>query len=72
MSVAEAQLLFQRNLNLKSSDDWPAFSITKAQVVSQQTGELVSLLSAHKGNPVTVTGRLEEIAEEFTSSSLLH
>ena len=46
---------------LINSDDWPIFALKKVKVVSQQTGELVSLLSAHKDNPVKVTGQLLEI-----------
>ena len=50
---------------LSNSDDWPIFSIKKVKVVSQDTGELVSLLSAQKGHPVKVTGQLCEIDDEY-------
>ena len=71
MLTNEIKLLYIRDPDISSSDEWPAFSLTKAKVVSQQSGELISLLSAHKANPVTVTGRLEEVDEEFASSSTL-
>ena len=71
MPVPETDLLYARDPSLRSSDEWPAFSLTKARVVSQQTGQPVSLLSAHKASPVVLTGRLEEVNDEYSSSSLL-
>lgn len=49
---------------LSNSDEWPIFSIKKVRVVSQDTGELVSLLTAQKGHPVTVTGQLMKVEDD--------
>ena len=70
MSVPEGHVLEPRDPNIERSDDWPEFSIAKVNVVSQSTGKPVSLLSAHKDHPVKVTGRLEEVDDQWTSASL--
>lgn len=70
MSVPESHVLKPRDPKILRSDDWPDFSIAKVNVVSQSTGQPVSLLSAHKDNPVKVTGRLEEVEDRYSSSSL--
>ena len=56
-----------------NSDDWPTFCLRKGKVVSQDNGEMVSLLSAHKGHPVKVTGQLLEIEDDLQPlSTQLH
>lgn len=70
MSVPEGDVLRPRDPKVLRSDDWPEFSIAKVNVVSQSTGKPVSLLSAHKDNPVKVTGRLEEVEDQWSSSSV--
>lgn len=54
-----------KNPALINTDDWPTFSLRKGKVVSQESGEPVSLLSAHKDHPVKVTGYLLEIEEDL-------
>ncbi|KAG8530350.1 uncharacterized protein KY384_004852 [Bacidia gigantensis] len=65
MPLQEDAVLQPKDIGLKCSDDWPTFYLTKANITSVATGEPVSLLSAHKGNPVKVSGRLEEVDEEL-------
>ena len=74
MHVLEDSVLQPKDPGIQSSDKWPCFALKDVNVVSQQTGEQASLLSAHKANPVTVTGRLEEIEDEqvFRGSSITH
>jgi len=64
MPVSEESILKPRPPNLHNSDDWPAFSLGKVTITSQLNGEQVSLLSAHKGNPLKVSGRLVEVEDE--------
>ena len=69
MAVPEEALLKPivkpKNPALINSDDWPTFSLRKGKVVSQDNGEPVSLLSAHKYHPVKVTGYLLEIEDDL-------
>ena len=69
MAVSEEAVLKPlvkpKNTALINSDDWPTFSLRKGKVVSQHNGEPVSLLSAHKGHPVKVTGQLLEIEDDL-------
>ena len=50
---------------LINTDNWPIFALRKARVVSQETGEQVSLLSAQTNNPVKVTGQLLEVEDSL-------
>lgn len=43
------------------SDDWPIHHLRKVNVISQQTGQCVSLLESHKDHAVQVTGVLADI-----------
>ena len=64
MPLAESSVLQPRSPSLKSPDDWPTFILRKANIVSRKTGQIASLLTAHKENPLQVTGRLVPIDEE--------
>lgn len=66
MSVPEEKVLVRKDAATDDNPDlWPTFGLRKIQVTSQATGELVSLLSAHKENPLTVIGQLDEPQEEY-------
>jgi len=67
MAVPEEDLLHARNLQITDSDDWPLYTLRKARVLSKETEEPVSLLSAHNDHPVTVLGTLETV-----NSDLIH
>jgi hypothetical protein len=45
-------------------DSWPEFTLNQVKVISQATGELVSLLTAHAAAEVRVEGVLEEVGED--------
>ena len=47
------------------SDAWPQFVLRGVNVMSQRTGEAISLLSAHEGNKVTVTGKLGKVDRDM-------
>ena len=71
MAVPEKTVLKPKDPILVNSDEWATFSIRKVKVVSQDNGELASLLSAHKDHPVKVTGQLQEIEEDYQHLSRL-
>ncbi|KAL8944721.1 MAG: hypothetical protein Q9216_000290 [Gyalolechia sp. 2 TL-2023] len=52
------------------SDDWPIHHLKKINVISQQTGQCVSLLESHKDHAVQVTGVIAEI-DPSTSQKIL-
>ncbi|KAI4166498.1 MAG: hypothetical protein LQ343_008009 [Gyalolechia ehrenbergii] len=52
------------------SDDWPIHHLRKVNVISQQTGQCVSLLESHKDHAVQVTGVLADI-DPSTSQKLV-
>lgn len=54
-----------KNPALINPDDWPTFSLRKGNVVSQGSGQPVSLLSARKDHPVKVTGYLLDIEDDL-------
>ncbi|KAL9131829.1 MAG: hypothetical protein Q9217_000356 [Psora testacea] len=64
MRVSENHVLQPRDSSCQSSDNWPQFALNQVKVISQRTGDPISLLSAHKGNPVKVTGQLEEVDDD--------
>ena len=64
MAVSEETVLEPKSGSLVNTDDWASFSIAKVSVVSKENGQLISLLSANKDNPVKVTGRLQEVEEK--------
>lgn len=67
MPVYEGTFLEPKDPSLTNSDLWPEFSLSKVKVTSQKDGQLVSLLSAHAGLPVKVSGQLEEVDDGLLS-----
>lgn len=65
MAVLEEDVLKPKNPSLRNSDEWPTFNLKKITITSQSTGELCSLLAAHKGHPVTVSGILEKVDNDL-------
>ena len=65
MAVLEEDLLYPKDPSLGNSDEWPTFSLKKISITSQKTGELCSLLAAHKAHPVTVSGKLEKLDSDL-------
>lgn len=65
MLVQEENVLELRKVSLQNPDHWPTFNLERITVLSQKTGKKTSLLSAHRGNPVRVTGTLEEIDNDL-------
>ena len=65
MLIAEEKVLRPKDAAIKGdSDSWPEFGLTKVKVTSQETGDLVSLLAAHKSCPVKVEGFLDEVDDD--------
>ena len=65
MAVLEEDVLIAKDPDLRNSDEWPTFSLKKISITSQKTGELCSLLAAHKAHPVTVSGKLEKVDSDL-------
>ena len=65
MAVLEEDVLMAKDPSLRNSDEWPTFSLKKISITSQKTGELCSLLAAHKAHPVTVSGKLEKVDSDL-------
>jgi hypothetical protein len=65
MLIQEDHVLQPRKASLRNTDDWPTFNLERITVWSQKTGKKTSLLSAHPGNPVRVTGTLEAIDDDL-------
>ena len=64
MSVPEEEILHPSD-PLSNPDDWASFGLRKVKVVSQETGELVSLLTASTQRKLTMLGQLDEVAEVY-------
>lgn len=66
MALAESSILKPKHPDLKDPDDWPIFTLTNANVISQETGLPCSLLAAHRDNRVKVVGRMGEVEDEHS------
>lgn len=60
MAVSEALVLWPRDPSIVDSDDWPVYSLRQVNVLSQLTGETVSLFTANGNHPLRVVGYLEK------------
>lgn len=65
MAILEENVLKPKDHSLPNSDEWPTFNLKKISVTSQKTGEVCSLLAAHKAHPVIVSGRLEKVDSDL-------
>lgn len=72
MPVPEGDLLRPKDPTIEDSDDWPLYTIRKSKVLSLETGEPISLLTAHDDNPVTVVGTLEKVDSDLKDNSRSH
>lgn len=61
MAVSEASVLWARDPSIADSDDWPVYSLRQVNVLSELTGENVSLFAANGNHPLRVVGYLEKI-----------
>ncbi|KAL8830734.1 MAG: hypothetical protein Q9191_001264 [Dirinaria sp. TL-2023a] len=68
MIVPETKLLWPKDPRITDSDDWPSYVLRKVKVLSKATGEPVSLLAAHDGHPVKVSGTLEAVEDEHSAN----
>lgn len=72
MAVLEEDVLMPKDPSLRNSDEWPTFNLKKISVTSQKTGEICSLLAAHKGHPVIVSGKLEKVDSDLLPLSMMN
>ena len=72
MAFLEEDVLKPKDPSLHNSDEWPTFNLKKISVTSSETGEQASLLSAHKGHPVTVSGKLEKVDSDLLPLGLMN
>lgn len=61
MTFSELDVLEPKDPSIENWDDWPTYSLRKTSIISQKTGESISLLKAHKDHAVKITGYLETI-----------
>lgn len=61
MAVSEASVLWAKDPSIADSDDWPVYSLREVNVLSELTGETVSLFTANGDHPLRVIGYLEKI-----------
>lgn len=61
MAVSEASVLWAKDPSIVDSDDWPVYSLRQVNVLSELTGETVSLFTANGYHPLRVIGYLEKI-----------
>ena len=71
MALLEEEAIKQKDPLLRNSDEWPTFNLKNIRVISSQTGEQVSLLSAHKAHPVIVLGKLDKVDSELLPLSIV-
>ena len=68
MVLHEGEVLRPLDTSIRGdTDQWPEFALNNVKILSQQTREPVSLLSAHARALVVVEGVLEDIDEENES-----
>ena len=65
MAILEEDVLKPKDPSLLNSDEWPTFNLKKINVTSQKTGEICSLLAAHKAHPVLVSGKLDKVDSDL-------
>lgn len=68
MAIPEEDVLQPKDSKIEDSDDWPLYTLRKARVLSQESGEPVSLFAAHNDHPVTVLGTLEAVNPDLISN----
>lgn len=68
MAVPEASVLWARDPSIADSDDWPVYSLRQVNVLSELTGETVSLFTANGAHPLRVVGYLEKIDRTLSRS----
>ena len=66
MVVHEESILQAKKASDQNPDDWPQFNLKQAKVTSLKTGEIVSLLSAHADNPLSVVGKLDTVDDDLS------
>ena len=47
------------------TDNWPEFTLKHCKILSQKSGDQVSLLTANPGHLVRVEGQLEQVDREL-------
>ena len=70
MAILENEILEARNPKIKDSDNWPSYTLKRTKVLSQTTGEPVSLFAANTNNPVQVLGTLETVDPAYRQNSM--
>jgi hypothetical protein len=69
MALSEVDVLKPKDPSIVNWDDWPTYTLRKTSIISQLTGESVSLLKAHKDHAVKITGYLDTIASDQAHQS---
>ena len=70
MAILEEDILEAKDPKIKDSDKWPSYTLKKTKVLSQATGEPVSLFAANINHPVQVLGILDSINPVYKKNSM--
>lgn len=65
MAILEEDVLEAKDPKIKDSDNWPSYTLKRVKVLSQKTGDPVSLFAANIDNPVQVFGILEPLNPSY-------
>ena len=70
MALLEEDVLEAKDPRIKDSDEWPSYTLKKTKVLSQVTGEPVSLFAANTDHPVRVLGILDSVNPIYKRKSM--
>ena len=70
MVILEEDVLEAKDSKIKDSDKWPSYTLKRTKVLSQATGEPVSLFTANTDHPVQVLGILDSVNPAYKKNSM--
>lgn len=70
MAMLEEDILEAKDPKIRDSDKWPSYTLKKTKVLSQATGDPVSLFSANTDHPVEVLGILDTVNPVYKKNSM--
>ena len=70
MAILEEDVLEAKDPKIKDSDNWPSYTLKRTKVLSQVTGEPVSLFAANTDHPVQVLGILDPVNPVYKKNGM--
>ena len=71
MAIPEEDVLEAKDPKIKDSDRWPSYTLKKTKILSQATGEPVSLFAANTDHPVQILGILDSVNPVYRKNGML-